>query len=284
LYQPARFGDSFPGENKNMIYYRAARAKLLLLTFLFLVTALGIFAAEGELDPTFDGDGIVTTDNGSTDESIYDLVVQPDGKTIAIGNSFGTSGWRTVIVRYNPDGSIDSTFGTSGKVFIPSVFPGEAALQPNGKIVLAGTYGEYLNGDFYAARLNSDGSFDTTFNGTGAVILDLRGINDLASSVKVQPDGKIVVGGSSARSASASDAALYRSDAWHILGTTRGYYATQFGVATDIPAPADFDGDGKTDLAVFRNGVWYLLRSQQGFTGTQFGQTNDKPVPNAYIP
>ncbi len=200
-----------------MIYY-TAHIKFLLFTIVFFGTAAGIFAAEGDLDPSFDGDGIVITDNGSGNDAIVDLVVQPDGKIIALGsnkeqNSPTLTPPQTVIVRYNTNGSIDSTFGMSGKVFIQSLFPQELALQPNGKIVFVGTSGVSPNFDFYVARLNSDGSLDATFNGTGAISLDLRGTSDGARSVKIQPDGKIVVGGTSRRpaSASGSDYAIFVS-------------------------------------------------------------------------
>ncbi len=67
--------------------------------------------------------------------------------------------------------------------------------------------------------------------------------------------------------------------------STAGFYGVQFGIETDVPAPADFDGDGKADIAVFRpeTGVWYIQGSTAGFYGVQFGAAEDKPTPNAFV-
>jgi hypothetical protein len=59
--------------------------------------------------------------------------------------------------------------------------------------------------------------------------------------------------------------------------------ATSFGIATDVPAPADFDGDGRAELAVYRGGTWYTLNlANNQFNGVQFGVANDKPVTGDY--
>jgi hypothetical protein len=67
---------------------------------------------------------------------------------------------------------------------------------------------------------------------------------------------------------------------------TQGFASIQFGLPTDIPAPADFDGDGKTDIAVFRpkSGTWYQMKITQGFGSVQFGTNGDKPIPSAFVP
>ncbi len=194
----------------------------LLLSIIFILTATQIFAADGDLDLTFGGGGKVFTDIDSGGDIVQDIVLQPDGKIIAVGYSYTSTSVRGAIVRYRPNGSLDNTFGTNGKILIPAVYLRDSALQPDGKIVVAGYTGSSPNYDFYIARLNADGTFDTTFNGTGTLILDLSTVSDNAYSVKIQPDGKILVGGSAA-----IDFAIVRLNADGALDTS-------------------FDGDGKT--------------------------------------
>ncbi len=71
---------------------------------------------------------------------------------------------------------------------------------------------------------------------------------------------------------------------WYLQRSQAGFTGIAFGRGTDLPTPADYDGDGKADVAVFRDGTWYLQRSQAGLTGVAFGAAGDKPVPNAFIP
>ena len=93
-----------------------------------------------------------------------------------------------------------------------------------------------------------------------------------------------------------TDLAVYRpsNGTWYLLQSTGGLRSEQFGLATDIAAPADYDGDGQSDVAVFRSGVWYIRASQGGTarisaidavdSTRNWGAAGDKPVPAAYVP
>jgi uncharacterized delta-60 repeat protein len=112
------------------------------------------------------------------------------------------------LVRYNDDGSLDTTFGNGGMVvttFAADLSGGQAlaaAVQPDGGIVVAGTApGIDANGDpnwneFTVARYTADGTLDTTFGNAGSVQLSFGGA-DSADAVSIQPDGKILATGTS---------------------------------------------------------------------------------------
>ncbi len=138
------------------------------------------YAAPGDLDPTFSGDGKLTDWSGYA----YCVVIQPDGKIVVVGN-LDFNG--LAIARYNADGSPDTEFGGSGKVLIPlpNYFAADVTVQADAKIIVTGAEGDSNGG--VIARLNSNGSLDSTFDGDG-MITDLVG----AGSVAIQPDGKIV--------------------------------------------------------------------------------------------
>ncbi len=162
--------------------------------------ALTRYNPDGSLDPTFGTDGKATTDFGGTDEALA-MALQPDGKIVAAGQAFtGSSPDFAVdfaVARYNPDGSLDSTFGTGGKV--TTDFAGfdaarAVALQPNGKIVAAGG----SSFDFAVARYKKHGSLDPSFGPGGKVTTDFASSTDVARAVALQPDGKIVAAGDAA--------------------------------------------------------------------------------------
>src|SRR5436305_8003365 len=125
---------------------------------------------------------------------------QADGKIVVAGTSSPpfVGGAEVGLARYNPDSSLDSSFGDAGRV--RDSFPGlgditSLALQANGNIVVAGG----ASADFFLARYNADGTLDTSFDGDGWLTTDFGSSNDFAYSVAVQADGKIVVAGFSYR-------------------------------------------------------------------------------------
>jgi uncharacterized delta-60 repeat protein len=141
------------------------------------------------------GPGRVSTDLGANDTG-SGIVVQADGKILMAGTSNGDF----ALVRFNADGTVDATFGVGGKV-ITNFAAGDVvaglALQADGKIVVAGTAFNGQNKDFAVTRYNTDGSLDTTFDGDGKLTTAVRSVDDAATGVVVQPDGKIVVVGTS---------------------------------------------------------------------------------------
>lgn len=181
----------------------------LLLTlvgtaFLLVLTAIPGSANPGTLDPTFDGDGRVTTDFGLRD-SAGDVVIQGDGKIVAAGFGNGPGEFDFAVARYNTDGSLDTGWGGDGTVttdFNTSDDRGWAvALQSDGKIVVAGQtfVARSVGGsdlDFALVRYNTDGSLDTGFSGDGKLNVDLGGSeSDAALDVAIQSDGDIVAAG-----------------------------------------------------------------------------------------
>jgi uncharacterized delta-60 repeat protein len=150
------------------------------------------YRANGALDPSFGGNGIVRTNFPGTPEDVaYDLAIQPDGKIVAVGAA-GLEQMGFQLVRYRRDGSLDPGFGTGGRVV--SRYHGavarSVALQANGRIVVAG----YQPGGLALARYRPNGRLDRSFAGNG-MIRPGRVPSLWALAVTLQRDGRIVVGG-----------------------------------------------------------------------------------------
>jgi len=162
--------------------------------------ALARYNPDGSLDATFGSGGTVTTPMGPQFDFAQALALQPDGK-IVVGGYTHLPGDRTdiALARFNSDGSLDTSFGTGGKVMtgVPGYqFIFDIALQTDGKIVAAGTDGPPNFGFFALNRYNPDGSPDTTFGTNGKVTTEIGSGRAFATGVAIQPDGKIVAAGS----------------------------------------------------------------------------------------
>jgi len=169
---------------------------------------LARFNADGSPDTSFgpNGDGTLRDETDHWDEAA-DLAVQPDGKIVVVGfdNPIGVDG-NFLLARYDASGNPDPGFGSGGRV--SDLFPSSScvscidyaaafavALQDDGKVVAAGLKNTEGIGDFAVGRLNADGTTDASFGTDGKLTVDFFGGGDSARAVLVQPDGKIVVGG-----------------------------------------------------------------------------------------
>jgi len=156
------------------------------------------YNANGSLDTAFGTGGKVTTSFGSEEDDAYALVVQPDGKLVAAGVVFNGVRWDFALARYNTDGSLDTTFGTGGKVTTPVGSAGDyvnaLVFQSDGKLVAAGNT-EASTRDFVVVRYNATGTLDTTFGTGGKVTTAVGTGDDVAFALALQPDGNLVAGG-----------------------------------------------------------------------------------------
>ncbi len=222
--------------------------------------ALARYDTDGTLDPGFDGDGLVTTDIAGFFDRARAMAVQSDGRILLAGSAFNNNNDEDVaVVRYLATGGLDTVFGNNGRVIIDFVSSNERAtgiaLQGNGRIVLAGSTRSGGDRDFLALRLLVSGSPDTTFGaaGTGSVITDLGGLDDLASGVAIQSDGKILLSGLS-NNGGADQFALVRYESSGALDTTfgtGGSVLTSIGAIADAAQAITLQPDGRIVLAGF---------------------------------
>lgn len=220
--------------------------------------ALARYLSNGSLDPSFGTGGLVTTDFSGDADAIEALLLQPDDKIVALGFATITGGIDFALARYNPDGSLDSSFGMTGTVTTNFGGTSDTAmagvLQPDGKIIAAGFTNMSGSFDFALARYNPDGSLDTTFGVGGLVITNFGGTLERIDAVVLQTDGKIVAVGRSNTSGS-NDFALARYTTNGLLDTSfgvNGLVLTSFGGFFDESFGGVMQSDGKI-IAVGRS-------------------------------
>ncbi|MCF6203041.1 MAG: DUF4347 domain-containing protein, partial [Methylococcaceae bacterium] len=197
--------------------------------------ALMRYNTNGSLDASFGSGGIVTTAVGSGTDEGYDLAVQTDGRILMTGYSDNGSNNDFALVRYNTDGSLDTSFGTNGTVTTPignnDVATG-VSIQTDGRIIVAGYSHNGTDSDFALVRYDSDGNLDSSF-GTGGIVTTAVGtVTDMGRSVFVQDDGRIVVAG-----ISSDDFAVVRYNA-------DGSLDTDFNGTNTLNASPAFTEDG----------------------------------------
>ena len=164
--------------------------------------------AAGDLDPTFGGGtGRVTAYFGKEwNANAQDVAVQANGKTVVVGYLWRYDAnrkplYQMAIARFHVDGSVDRQFGSdgSGRIVwsVGDIDEGLAravAIQPDGKIVVAGKAGVGKDDAMAVVRFNPNGTFDKTFDKDGRVTVRIN--HSEAHDLAIQKDGKIVVVGS----------------------------------------------------------------------------------------
>src|ERR1044072_4215795 len=169
-----------------------------LILLALLVLFVPVFAAPGDLDPTFNGSGKLITGHAIPQTWVVKtMVIQPDGKILAgVANPAPNPLNRGMLVRYNPSGAVDTTFVINGvaDLIYPGdvrVFPSEIKVQDDGKIVMA------INASGSSGcgvmRLNADGSADNTFGTGGIATMPVTGEAAIVSGLAIQNDGRYVV-------------------------------------------------------------------------------------------
>jgi len=178
---------------------RIART-LALAAALMVASAVAAAAAPGQLDPSFGAGGTVVTEFPSSYSGARAVAVQADGRIVAAGFAHTDNSIISdfALTRYDSSGALDPTFGTGGRV--RTDFGGRfdealaVAVQPDGRVVVAGNSSDANGSDMAVARYNSDGLLDTSFDGDGMALVDF-GSEASARAVALQPDGGIVLAG-----------------------------------------------------------------------------------------
>ncbi len=214
---------------------------------------------DGTLDTSFNGTGKVVTGIGAGDEAIQGMALQGDGKIVVAGRAWNGSNYDYALARYNPDGTLDTSFNTTGKVmtaFGSAEDSGQrVVVQADGKILMVGdTYSGTTPGyDIGVVRYNANGSLDTGFGSGGKAVFHLGGSSESGRGLAVQPDGRIVISGISNVSDDHQDIALVRLTSAGALDSTfgsgAGYVITAVGVGADVSNAAALQGDGKILVA-----------------------------------
>ncbi len=241
------------------------KIKLLIVVLVF---CYGTIAQTITPDNSFGNNGILSTDINLTNDVSKSTVVQADGKIVAAGYSSDGFKDRFCLIRYNPDGTLDQSFGNSGIVitnFVSTSICSEIALQADGKIVAVGhTWGGSEN-EFALARYNTDGSLDNSFGNNGLVTTSFPGKNAVARALVIQPDGKLVAGGQVYVLADDyDDFALARYNTDGSLDQSfgnAGMVTTSFDLTTkDWINDLEIQADGKLIAGGFSNNQMALVR------------------------
>ncbi|MBL7899675.1 MAG: T9SS type A sorting domain-containing protein [Crocinitomicaceae bacterium] len=157
------------------------------------------YNVSGSLDASFGTGGKVMTEVAAYSDECWAMALQPDGKILIGGFSDTSPDEKMAVLRYNPDGTLDSSFDGDGVALLTLMGLAPAAqrifVKSDGKILIAGSIYNGSNDDFFLLQLNDDGTPDISFDGDGVYSCSVGTGDDMPLDIDLQPDGKIVLSG-----------------------------------------------------------------------------------------
>lgn len=214
----------------------------LLINLILAIAAFTGFAADGDPDTSFGTGGAVTEELPYSGH--FSSVIQPDGKVLVAGHAINNGTFPMALIRYNSNGSPDTSFGTGGKILVTlpnaSITIPIIVLKPDGKFIVVAKWGP-SSGQVKLILLgfNADGSTDTTYGTGGTTITSFPGNNN-ASDAKLLSDGKLLVSGS-------WEGAAYCLARFNADGTVDTTFGTKNGYTRTI-----LNGTGQTTSLVLQ--------------------------------
>ncbi|MBK8092251.1 MAG: choice-of-anchor D domain-containing protein [Verrucomicrobiaceae bacterium] len=232
----------------------------------------------GGPDVTFNGSGRFRFGGSSNIDSANGIAIQPDGKVVSVGYAFqGGFNYDAVVVRHNPDGSLDGSFGVGGVATKANAGAACVALQSDGRIVLGGGGGS----DFLMMRYQANGLPDNSFGNAGTVSTDF-GEKENCTKLVVQKDGKIIAIGQSENWDKPRKIAVTRYNTDGTLDLSfggTGKLLTSFAGDYDVVTDVALQEDGKLLVCGYSGGNALIRYNQDGTLDTSFGGTGRVTIP-----
>lgn len=230
--------------------------------------------ANGDLDLNFGNNGIITDTIGNSGTIISNIAIQEDGKIVAVGRTQNSSGFVVLLLRFNPDGSYDESFGESGIVSIQistSTLPSSLSILPDGKIIVAVSVYDGVGSQFCLLKFTSTGILDESFGSNGVVISSVSPyLASLTHEMAVTNEGKIIVVGSTFTSSMEVRAIIVRYESNGNLDVTFGNAGTVIETLGDEPGFGSY-----SDVYIQPDGkIIAVGHSESSIDGTFFSNVN----------
>ncbi|MGE5093509.1 MAG: hypothetical protein ACM3SO_00115, partial [Betaproteobacteria bacterium] len=245
-----------------------------------------VFTSTGALDTTFDGGGIATFDPGSTAAFASASAVQADGKLVAAGTLAvsGNNGFTSFVMRYLPDGALDTSFGSNGVTTFIFGNAEAVAIQADGRIVVGGQ--TQFEGGCCAhapaaafARFNADGTLDPGFGSGGVAVFVPASGQDGIKAIAIQPDGMIVGAGSITTGATTNGLVMRVTPGGTLDATfgTGGFTTLNIGSGSEelhaiaLQADGRIVAAGRADFSATQSSMAVARLRPDGTTDSPFG-------------